>query len=61
MLIASVGSFMAEVALIALLWPIPGVAASPTNKGLHLSRASLRCPARLASVADGSRSRQNPF
>src|SRR5215469_10620080 len=31
MLIASVGSFMAAVALIALLWPIPGVAGTPDH------------------------------
>jgi hypothetical protein len=47
MLMASVGSFMAAVALIALLWPIPGVAAPPTTPPTNFAtekEADQHCP-----------------
>ena len=50
MLIASVGSFMAAVALIALLWPIPGVAAPPTNFATE-KEAEQHCPTDIDRVS----------
>ena len=54
MLIASVGSFMAAVALIALVWPIPGVAASPTTPPTNFAtgkEAEQHCPTDIDRVS----------
>jgi hypothetical protein len=57
MLIASVGSFMAAVALIALLWPIPGVASSPTTPPTNFAtekEAEQHCPTDIVVWLDPS-------